>query len=233
MSKTQTASPTTARFQRASPRWSAIWALHHLKHPTHRRETGGNCTTRGSDTPATRRQKAPCSAKPPPQPPEVRRVAHKTWAQCRLARKNAEFGVCWEHRANCFAHEARQHGDIETNNTTAHPQQGTAETGTTSAPEKCTKYTHFAPAKATTVSTPYRYQQAKATPVSGERAAWSTGPRCDTRGRRRGLAGRPVGGRRYKRRQSEPKNHHFQRKSRWIDDVCNNGAESRTKNTLD
>ena len=59
-----------------------------------------------------------------------------------------------------------------------------------------------APAKAMAVSTPYRYQQAKATPVSGERAAWSTGPRCDTRGRRRGLAGRPVGGRRYKRRQT-------------------------------
>ena len=37
----------------------------------------------------------------------------------------------------------------------------------------------------------------------------------------------------YKRRQSEPKNQHFQRKSRWIDDVCNNGAEIHTKNTLD
>ena len=36
-----------------------------------------------------------------------------------------------------------------------------------------------------------------------------------------------------KRRQSEPKNQHFQRKSRWIDDVCNNGAEIHTKNTLD
>ena len=29
---------------------------------------GGNCTTRGSDTPATRRKKASCSAKPPSQP---------------------------------------------------------------------------------------------------------------------------------------------------------------------
>ena len=37
----------------------------------------------------------------------------------------------------------------------------------------------------------------------------------------------------YKRRQSEPKNQHFYRKSRWIDDVCNNGAEIHTKNTLD
>ena len=40
---------------------------------------GGNCTTRGSDTPATRRKKASCSAKPPPQPPEVRRIAYKAW----------------------------------------------------------------------------------------------------------------------------------------------------------
>ena len=37
----------------------------------------------------------------------------------------------------------------------------------------------------------------------------------------------------YKRRQSKPKNQHFQLKSRWIDDVCNNGAEIHTKNTLD
>ena len=37
----------------------------------------------------------------------------------------------------------------------------------------------------------------------------------------------------YKRRQSEPKNQHFQQKSRWIDDVCNNGTEIHTKNTLD
>ena len=37
----------------------------------------------------------------------------------------------------------------------------------------------------------------------------------------------------YKRRQSKPKNQHFHRKSRWIDDVCNNGAEIHTKNNLD
>ena len=49
-------------------------------------------------------------------------------------------------RANFFAHEARQHGDVETNNTTARPQQGTTETDITSAPEHCTKNTHFAPA---------------------------------------------------------------------------------------
>ena len=37
----------------------------------------------------------------------------------------------------------------------------------------------------------------------------------------------------YKRRQSKPKNQHFQRKSPQIDDVCNNGAEIHTKNTSD
>ena len=37
----------------------------------------------------------------------------------------------------------------------------------------------------------------------------------------------------YKRRQSKPKNHHYQRKSPRIDDVCNNGSEIHTKNTSD
>ena len=37
----------------------------------------------------------------------------------------------------------------------------------------------------------------------------------------------------YKRRQSKPKNRHYQRKSPRIDDVRNNGAEIHTKNTLD
>jgi len=35
-----------------------------------------------------------------------------------------------------------------------------------------------------------------------------------------------------KRRQSKPKNHHYQRKSPQIDDVCNTGTEIHTKNTL-
>ena len=37
----------------------------------------------------------------------------------------------------------------------------------------------------------------------------------------------------YKRRQSKPKNRHFQRKSPRIDDVCNNGAEIHANNTSD
>ena len=71
-------------------------------------------------------------------------------------------------RANFFARKARQRGDIETNNTTAHPQQGSLETGITSAPKNCTKNTHFAPAKVMAVSLTHRYERAKAIAVSVE-----------------------------------------------------------------
>ena len=105
-------------------------------------------------------------------------------------------------RANFFAHEARQRGDVETNNTsaatgagqhetagtTARPQTATIETGITSAAEKCTKNAHFAPTKATTVSTPRTDERAKATGVSDNRPSWPTGPGCGARGRRRGLS---------------------------------------------
>ena len=91
--------------------------------------------------------------------------------------------------AKNVAHEARQHSDIETDNTSAHPQQGTVETTITSAPENRTKNAHFSPAKAMAVSIPHGYQQAKATMVSDNRATWSTGPGCGARGRQRGLAG--------------------------------------------
>ena len=84
--------------------------------------------------------------------------------------------------AKNVAHEARQHSDIETDNTSAHPQQGTVETTITSAPENRTKNAHFSPAKAMAVSTPHGYQQAKATMVSDNRATWSTGPGCGARG---------------------------------------------------
>ena len=79
-------------------------------------------------------------------------------------------------RATNIAHSMQKHGDIETNNTTAHPQQGTTKTAITSAPKKCTKNAHFPPAKAMAVSIPHRHQQAKATMVSNHRATWPTGP---------------------------------------------------------
>ena len=148
-------------------------------------------------------------------------------------------------------------GQRETAGATARPQTATIETGNTTATEKCTKNSFFSPAKAmavsigarparakvTPVSTDPPHRPAKATPVSRERfpmpagggEAWPgdqwaadvtnvvkptrfTSPREDLC---------------YKRRQSKPKNQHFHRKSRWIDDVCNNGAEIHTKNTLD
>ena len=92
-------------------------------------------------------------------------------------------------RATNIAHSMQKHGDIETNNTTAHPQQGTTKTAITSAPKKCTKNAHFPPAKAMAVSIPHRHQQAKATMVSNHRATSPAAPTRGTRGRRRGLAG--------------------------------------------
>jgi len=96
-------------------------------------------------------------------------------------------------RANFVAHEARQRGDIETNDTTARLQQGTAETGITSAPENCTKNTHFAPTKAMAVSVEDRPARAKVMAVSGERATaheHTRHHRCEGRRRvRRARAG--------------------------------------------
>ena len=85
--------------------------------------------------------------------------------------------------ANFFVHQAQQHGDIETTDTTAIADTGQHETIITTAPENCTKNAHFSPAKATAVSTPHRHKCAKATEVSDNRAA------CPT-----GLAAAPVGG---------------------------------------
>ena len=79
-------------------------------------------------------------------------------------------------RATNTAHSTQKHGDVETNNTTARPQQGTAETAITFAPTNCTKTAHFSPAQAVVVSNPHTHQRAKATMVSDNRATWPTGP---------------------------------------------------------
>ena len=52
--KTQTTSPLAARCQRFSPRWSAMWALHHLEQRLRRRQSGGIAPCKG----ATRRRHA-------------------------------------------------------------------------------------------------------------------------------------------------------------------------------
>ena len=98
-------------------------------------------------------------------------------------------------------------------------------------------------AKAMAVSSEARPARAKATPVSRERfvmpagygGAWTSDQRAADvtnvvkpprfKSPREDLC--------YKRRQSEPKNQHFHRKSHWIDDVCNNNAEIHTKNSSD
>ena len=91
-------------------------------------------------------------------------------------------------RAKNVAHEARQHGDIETR--------------ITSAPEKHAKNTHFSPAKAMAVSTGPPHRPAKATAVSDNQATWPTGPGRGACGRRLGQSAAPVGNIRYKRRQT-------------------------------
>ena len=96
--------------------------------------------------------------------------------------ENADFELFFVRRATFFALTTRQRGDIETNNTTAHPQQGTAETGITSAQAKCTKNAHFSPAKAMTVSIPHGYKRAKAMTVSDHRSTRPTAPGCDPLG---------------------------------------------------
>ena len=71
---------------------------------------GGNCTTRGFDTPATRRQRASCSAKPPSQPARcalvVRRVTYKTGAGPVGAKNFARHGPSGGSSAKKFAQHA-------------------------------------------------------------------------------------------------------------------------------
>ncbi|QGS10134.1 hypothetical protein [Schaalia odontolytica] len=148
-------------------------------------------------------------------------------------------------------------GQRETAITNARPQTATIETTITSATEKHITNAHVSPAKAMTVSvgseparakamavsSEARPARAKATPVSRERfvmpagygGAWPSDQRAADvtnvvkpprfKSPREDLC--------YKRRQSEPKNQHFHRKSHWIDDVCNNNAEIHTKNSSD
>ena len=130
---------------------------------------------------------------------EVRPTRHKTPILGHFScagRTFSRFDVAWAtlgelfrartrirpSKARIIAHEARQHGDVETNNTTAHPQQGTYETGITSAPEKHTKNTQFSPAKAMAVSTRPPHRPTKATTVSNHQATRPTGPGCGARG---------------------------------------------------
>ena len=94
------------------------------------------------------------SAKKLAQQAQKRRIWANLSALGELLRT---FAMTQRRRANIVAHQTRHHGDIETNNTTAHPQQRTTETGITTAPKNRTKNTHFSHAKAMPVSTPHSH----------------------------------------------------------------------------
>ena len=146
-------------------------------------------------------------------------------------------------RANFFAHRTQPRADFETNNTSAATDAGQRETAITNATEKRIKNAHFSPAKATAVSSEARPARAKATAVSRERfvmpvgygGAWTSDQRAAdvTNVVKPTQFKSPHEDPCYKRRQSKPKNHHFQRKSPRIDDVCNNNVEIHTKNSSD
>ena len=140
--------------------------------------TAATSTPAGLAPPSSRAARTtwPCHHPPAPQPHQPRRqIPHRirtTPSGLDNSRINKPSTTCAQPQDLT---KARQRGDVETNNTTARPQQRTAETGDTSAPGKCTKNNHFSPAKAMAVSTPHRHTRAKATGVSDNRAASLTG----------------------------------------------------------
>ena len=74
-------------FQRFSPRWSAVWALHRCESWPHHLQSGGGCTNRRT----TRRRHAVSQLlivqNPHRDRHERRRTANKTWAQRQVSRK--------------------------------------------------------------------------------------------------------------------------------------------------
>ena len=81
-------------------------------------------------------------------------------------------------RAIFFAHQTRHHGDIETNNTTAHPRQGTVETDITSAPENCTKKHPFRTRKGDDGFNPTQAGTSNGDTGFRQPAAWLARPDC-------------------------------------------------------
>ena len=152
--KTQSTSPTTTRFQRFSPRWSALWAPHHLKPRPHRHQTGGIALHEAP----TRRRHAARGLHVVQNPhccwSEGHWTDHKARPRCRHARKyspnaapptalprqsspskpkNTNFGVFSARWANYFAHRAQRRGDDATAATTAVTDAGHHETAITTA----------------------------------------------------------------------------------------------------
>ena len=107
--QTQTASPLAARFQGFSPRWSAIWALHHHKSRPRRRQSGGIALHGGP----TRRRHAARRLRVVQNPhrsqPQVRRVASKTGAGPLGAKKFAQHHPSRGSSAKKLAQQAQKH----------------------------------------------------------------------------------------------------------------------------
>ena len=97
---------------------------------------------------------------------------HQIWgvlsAQGELFRA---FAITQRRRATNFAHSTQKHGDLETSNTTARPQQGTTETDSTIACLQHPENQHFPRAKATPVSSQRSHKVAKVSPVSSRRSS--------------------------------------------------------------
>ena len=166
--KTQTTSPITAHCQHFSPRWSALWARQHPRQHSPCNQTGRIARHEAP----TRRGHAASQLlmAHPPTAADMEGAPSPTRPRCSTR---------WREK---FVHRTQKHREIETNSTTARRQQGTSETGITSAPENCTTNAHFSPAKAIAVSIPHRRKQAKAMAVSDNRATSPTGPGCGARG---------------------------------------------------
>ena len=146
-------------------------------------------------------------------------------------------------RANYFAHRTQRHDGFETDDTSAAADAGqhetaittarlrtaTVETTITSATEKRTKYIHFSTAKAMSVS------HERFVMPAGYGGAWPSSQRAAdvTNVVKPTQFKSPCECSCYKRRQSASKNLDFQRKSRRIDDVCNNHSGLRTKSCSD
>ena len=111
---------------------------------------------------------SPSTAPPPAFPRTTRPARHKTpilghfsyaWRTLyRCRQQQATHGELFRAqdpaRGNFATNDtsaATDAGQHETIITTAHPQQGNAETDIATAPENCTKNAHFSPAKATAV----------------------------------------------------------------------------------
>ena len=149
---------------------------------------GGNCTTRGCDTPATRRKRASCSAKPPPSP--VWRVLEGpgAWLRCPWAAAGSgpdKFRMQFPHDMNQRALKNRRISTIRLQYLKY--TQGNCMRNYRDA----VRTQHHTATRPRSLGSSGGSEGLAAVPVGGGRA-WLGGagrPGCGARGRWRGLAG--------------------------------------------